>query len=257
MAQSAQEPAQLEKSSEDAKIVQPQVISLKYAEASDVAKALGQLGAGAGGSQAIVEKLDAAPAQPAAPPLTPQPEVLTSANIFSTFSLNVSDAAFKLAQASLQNSVMPDAAAMRSEEFINAFDYRDPEPVPGAPIGFAWERAAWPFAHHRDLLRFSVKTAAQGRQTGRPLNLVLLLDKSGSMERADRVEIIHQALRVLASQLNEQDTLSVVVFARTARLWVDGVPGNQAGEAANRLDSLTPEGGTNLEEAMKLANQTA
>ena len=43
----------------------------------------------------------------------------------------------------------------------------------------------------------------------------LLLDKSGSMERADRVEIIHQALRVLAAQLQAQDTLSVVVFART------------------------------------------
>jgi Mg-chelatase subunit ChlD len=200
---------------------------------------------------------DAAPSQPAAPPLTPQPEVLTSANIFSTFSLNVSDAAFKLAQASLQNGAMPEAAAMRSEEFINAFDYRDAEPAPGAPIGFASERAVWPFAHHRDLLRFSVKTVAQGREAGRPLNLVLLLDKSGSMERADRVEIIHQALRVLASQLNAQDTLSVVVFARTARLLVDGVPGTQAGDTANRLDSLTPEGGTNLEEAIKLAYQTA
>jgi Mg-chelatase subunit ChlD len=195
--------------------------------------------------------------QPAVPTLTPQPEVLTSTNIFSTFSLNVSDAAFKLAQASLQNGTMPDAAGIRSEEFINAFDYRDPEPAPGAPIGFAWDRAAYPFAHNRDLLRFSVKTAAQGRQAGRPLNLVLLLDKSGSMERADRVEIIHQALRVLASQLSAQDTLSVVVFARTARLWVDGAPGSQAGDVANRLDSLTPEGGTNLEEAMRLAYATA
>jgi Mg-chelatase subunit ChlD len=195
--------------------------------------------------------------QPAVPPPVPQPEVLTSANIFSTFSLNVSDASFKLAAASLQNGAMPDAAGIRSEEFINAFDYRDPEPAPGAPIGFAWERAGYPFAHNRDLLRFSVKTAAQGRQNGRPLNLVLLLDKSGSMERADRVEIIRQALRVLASQLQAQDTLSVVVFARTARLWVDGVPGSQAGDVANGLNSLAPEGGTNLEEAMRLAYATA
>jgi Mg-chelatase subunit ChlD len=205
----------------------------------------------------ILKKLDVVTPQPALPPPVPQPEVLTSTNIFSTFSLNVSDASFKLAAASLQNGAMPDAASIRSEEFINAFDYRDPEPAPGAPIGFAWERAGYPFAHHRDLLRFSVKTAAQGRQDGRPLNLVLLLDKSGSMERADRVEIIQQALRVLASQLHAQDTLSVVVFARTARLWVDGVPGSQAGEVAQGLSRLTPEGGTNLEEAMRLAYATA
>jgi Mg-chelatase subunit ChlD len=205
----------------------------------------------------VADRTDAPLAQPALPPPVPQPEVLTSTNIFSTFSLNVSDASFKLAAASLQNGVMPDAASIRSEEFINAFDYRDPEPAPGAPIGFAWERAGYPFAHNRDLLRFSVKTAAQGRQEGRPLNLVLLLDKSGSMERADRVEIIEQALRVLASQLHAQDTLSVVVFARTARLWADGVPGSQAGEVAQGLNRLTPEGGTDLEEAMKLAYATA
>ena len=30
------------------------------------------------------------------------------------------------------------------------------------------------------------------------MNIVLLLDNSGSMERADRVRIIHEALRVLA-----------------------------------------------------------
>ena len=41
------------------------------------------------------------------------------------------------------------------------------------------------------------------------------------MERADRVQIIREALRVLATQLQPQDTVSVVTFARTARLWVD------------------------------------
>jgi Mg-chelatase subunit ChlD len=196
-------------------------------------------------------------ARAALPVPVPQAEVLTRTNAFTTFSLNISDVAFKLAEASLQNGVMPDPAGMRSEEFINAFDYRDPEPAPGAPIGFAWERAGDPFAQNRDLLRFSIKTAAQGREAARPLNLVLLLDKSGSMERADRVEIIANALRVLASQLQPQDTLSVVVFARTARLFVDGVPGSQAGDIAKKLRDLTPEGGTNLEEAMRLAYATA
>jgi Mg-chelatase subunit ChlD len=203
--------------------------------------------------KAAVQFDDAAPLKPAVPPPTPQPEVQARDNAFSTFSLNVSDVSFKLAAASLQNGSLPDASTVRSEEFINTFDYRDPEPAASAAIGFAWERAGWPFAHNRDLLRFSVKTAALGRQAGRPLNLVLLLDKSGSMERADRVAIIREALRVLATQLQPQDKLSVVVFARTARLWADGVSGSQAGELADALEALTPEGGTNLEEAMRLA----
>jgi Mg-chelatase subunit ChlD/uncharacterized protein involved in exopolysaccharide biosynthesis len=187
----------------------------------------------------------------------PQPEVETRDNAFSTFSLNVSDVSFKLASASLEKATMPEPATVRSEEFINAFDYHDPEPPPGVPIAFVWERARYPFAHNRDLLRFSVKTAAAGRQPGRPLNLVLLLDNSGSMERADRVRIIHEALRVLATQLQPQDKISVITFARTARLWMDGVPGNQAAEVSDKVGGLTPQGGTNLEEAMNLAYQTA
>ncbi|MGO8926652.1 MAG: YfbK domain-containing protein [Limisphaerales bacterium] len=195
--------------------------------------------------------------KPAAPAPIPQPEVQTADNAFSTFSLNVSDVSFKLAAASLEKGVMPDPATVRSEEFINAFDYRDPEPPPGVPVAFAWERAQYPFAQNRDLLRFSIKTAALGRQPGRALNIVLLLDNSGSMERADRVRIIHEALCVLASQLQPQDILSVVTFSRTAHLWVDGVPGSQAAQVAEEVSGLTPQGGTNLEDAMNLAYQTA
>ncbi|HWX20626.1 MAG TPA: von Willebrand factor type A domain-containing protein [Candidatus Binatia bacterium] len=196
-------------------------------------------------------------AKRSAPAPIPQPEIQSCDNAFSTFSLNVSDVSFKLAAASLEKGVMPDPSTIRSEEFINAFDYRDPEPSAGVPIGFAWDRARYPFAQNRDLLRFSLKTAALGRQPGRPLNVVLLLDNSGSMERADRVQIIHEALRVLATQLKAQDTLSVVTFARTPRLWVDGVPGSQADKVVEEVSGLTPEGGTNLEEAMNLAYQTA
>lgn len=196
-------------------------------------------------------------ARPAQPAAIPQPEVATSANAFSTFSLNVSDVAFKLAGASLEKGRMPELATVRSEEFINAFDYRDPEPAAGAPLAFATERARYPFAQNRDLVRFSVKTAAAGRQPGRPLNLVLLLDNSGSMERADRVRILREALRVLAAQLQPQDRLSVVAFARTPRLWADGVTGDKAGEAVARVGEITPQGGTNLDAALDLGYATA
>jgi Mg-chelatase subunit ChlD len=204
-----------------------------------------------------IEQSDVAIRKPLTNAPIPQPEILTSENNFSTFSLNVSDVSFKLAAASLEKGQMPDAASVRSEEFINAFDYRDPEPLAGAPLAFAYERARYPFAHNRDLLRFSLKTAAAGREAGRPLNIVLLLDNSGSMERADRVQIIREALHVLASQLQPQDKLSVITFARTARLFADGVSGDKAGEIAEQVSGLTPEGGTNLEDAMNLAYQTA
>jgi Mg-chelatase subunit ChlD len=198
-----------------------------------------------------------APAKAPEPPPVPQPEVSTKDNAFSTFSLNVSDVSFQLASASLDKAAMPEPAAIRSEEFINAFNYRDPEPAPGAPFAFAAERARYPFAHNRDLLRISLKTAASGREAGRPLNLVLLIDNSGSMERADRVRTLKEALRVLAHELKPQDKLSLITFARAPRLWADGVSGDKAVEATQRAGEITPQGGTDLSAAIDLGYQTA
>lgn len=207
------------------------------------------------GGAIVVGELDAA-ARPVVPPPVPQPEVETTESPFSTFSLNVSDVSFKLAASTLENGGTPEAGSIRAEEFINAFRYHDPAPA-GGPIAFAWERARYPFAHNRDVVRFSVQTAAQGREGGRPLNLVLVVDSSGSMERADRVRIIREALTVLSGQLRAQDRISVVAFARTARLWVDGLPGSQAVELPDRVGELNPEGGTNLEDALRLGYETA
>jgi hypothetical protein len=186
-----------------------------------------------------------------------RPEVTTRSSPVSTFSLNVSDVSFKLAAASLEQGQLPDPGTIRSEEFINAFDYRDPAPGAGTPVGFTWERAAHPFAHDRELIRFAVQTTAQGREPGRALNLVLLLDNSGSMERADRVGIIRESLNVLANQLEPQDKVSVVAFARTPRLWVDGLPGDRGEELIERVGHLTPQGGTHIESALQLGYETA
>lgn len=187
----------------------------------------------------------------------PLPEVATADERFSTFSLNVSDVSFRLAAASLEAGHLPDPNTVRVEEFINAFDYRDPAPAPGAPLAFHWERARHPFAHNRELVRLSVRTAAQGREPGRALNLVLVLDRSGSMERADRVATCREMLRVLAAQLTPEDRLSVVTFARTARLFAEGLQGHQAGPVLEDAAAVTPEGGTNLEDALRLGYATA
>jgi Mg-chelatase subunit ChlD len=236
---------------------QDQKIVVAQAKVDELRKSLGDMDPSTGAGIAEAQENDSALPKPIVLPPTPQPEILTRENAFSTFSLNVSDVSFKLAAATLEKGQMPEPGAIRSEEFINAFDYRDPDAAPGVPVAFASERARYPFAHNRELLRFSLKTAAAGRQAGRPLNIVLLLDNSGSMERADRVSIIREALRVLAGQLQAGDTFSIVTFARTAQLRVDGIPGNQAAAAAEEIAKLTPEGGTNLGEALELAYETA
>jgi len=209
----------------------------------------------------LVEALKEAepPAKPLAPSVvyTPRPETLTAENNFSTFSLNVSDVSFKTTLASLQGNKLPEPGDVRSEEFLNALEYRDPMPRPGEPLAFHWERVRSPFTHDRDLIRFSVRTAALGRQPGRAVNLVCLLDNSGSMEREDRVSIVQQSLGVLARKLKPNDRVSLVTFSRTPRLRIDGMRGGSGEAFLKASTGWIPQGGTDIGSGLNLAYATA
>ena len=197
------------------------------------------------------------PPATAPPAPVPQPEFQTSETAFSTFSLNVTDVSFKLAAATLEKGILPAPGAIRSEEFINAFDYHDPRPSGGQAVSFVWERARDPFTQDRDVLRLAVGTAARGQTAGRALNLVIVLDRSGSMERSDRVRTVQEALKLLAGQLGARDTVSVITFARTAHLFAEGISGTNAAATLEQAAAIPPEGGTNLEDALGLAYSTA
>lgn len=175
----------------------------------------------------------------------------------STFSLNVSDVSFRLAAASLSQGMLPEPASIRPEEFLNAFSYRDPFPHSDAPISVRTEQARFPYGHGQDVLRIAAKAKSAGRARQTPLNLVVLLDRSGSMERPDRQAIVRRALESLGESLQNADRLSLITFAREARLWADGLPGRQARQSLNSISKLIPEGGTNLEAALEVAYATA
>ena len=70
----------------------------------------------------------------------------------------------------------------------------------------------------------------QGRQAGRPLNLVLLSTTPARWSGPTGCASSGDALRVLARNLQPQDKLSVITFARTARLWVDGHAGQPSSD---------------------------
>ena len=121
----------------------------------------------------------------------------------------------------------------------------------------AVEQCAHPFLQQRNLLRVGMRTAAAGRSAGQPLRLTVLLDKSGSMEREDREQSVQKAMGALASQLGENDLITVIGFARTPRLIVDRLSGKDTSSLARAIAEAPSEGGTNIEEALQLATEAA
>ncbi len=183
----------------------------------------------------------------------PIDEKHTRDEAFSTFSLHVSDVSFKLAKAALlEQHSRPDPDQVRVEEFVNAFDYGDPTPRASEKVACRLEQAGHPFRQQRNLLRIALRTAEAGRSSGTPLQLTLLLDTSGSMERADRQEAVNRAIDVLASQLTPRDTVTLIGFARQPRLIADRLSGDALSQLPHHVRQTPSDGGTNLEEALLL-----
>jgi hypothetical protein len=176
---------------------------------------------------------------------------------FSTFSLHVSDVSFKLAWAALANGQWPEAAKVRIEEFVNAFDYGDPLPTQSEMVSCQLEQSTHPFLQQRNLLRISLRTAAAGRSDTTPLRLTFVLDNSGSMERSDRQETIRRAFSLLIQQLKPIDQVTLISFARQPRLLADKVSGAQSQELLELIARLPSQGGTNIEAALQLAFEKA
>jgi secreted protein with Ig-like and vWFA domain len=102
-----------------------------------------------------------------------------------------------------------------------------------------------------------MRVPATGHGAGQPLRLTVLLDTSGSMERGDRAAAVHRAMEVLVSLLGPDDRVTLVGFAREPRLLAEQLPGNKAAQLLDIIARTPAQGGTNLEEALRLGGQLA
>jgi len=84
-----------------------------------------------------------------------------------------------------------------------------------------------------------------------PLNLSLVLDRSGSMEDKGKIDYLRRAAKLAVGRLSERDTVSVVEFDdRITLMW----PASHVHDTARlqaAIDDLTPRGSTNLAGGME------
>ncbi|QTN32488.1 von Willebrand factor type A domain-containing protein [Akkermansiaceae bacterium] len=184
-------------------------------------------------------------------------EIPATQEPFSTFSLNISDASFQVASSAVAKGERPDPESIKPEQFYNAVSYDDPAPSTGEPVAAAIGQVAHPVIPGRNLVRMSVRTASTGRAETQPLILTLLVDQSGSMARGDRRAAMDTALSQLATLLTPDDRVTVIGFSRTPRLLADSISGNDADKLPDIINQSASEGGTNLEQAIDLAENLA
>jgi Mg-chelatase subunit ChlD len=184
-------------------------------------------------------------------------EIPAAETPYSTFSLNISDASFQLAKAALARGERPIPASIKPEQFYNAVDYGDPAPASDELVAATIEQSAHPVIPGRNLVRVALRTGSVGRSAAQPLRLTLLVDQSGSMVREDRRASMEHALDQLGVLLTKNDLVTVIGFSRTPHLLAEGKSADETLKLPELINQTASEGGTNLEEALKLGGQLA
>jgi Ca-activated chloride channel homolog len=101
-----------------------------------------------------------------------------------------------------------------------------------------------PWDNERQLLHVAFRTYAPPLAKRAPLNLVFLIDVSGSMDPPDRLDLLRQGIGFLLPRLTAQDRISLVTYATTTRVVLDSVAGDRTAEIAQPIAQLEAGGGT-------------
>ncbi len=180
-----------------------------------------------------------------------------AAQPLSTFSIDVDTASYANVRRYLNGGSMPPAGAVRIEELINYFDYDYTPPSRDVPFATHVEVAGCPWAPDHRLVRVGLKGWELTRAQRPPSNLVFLIDVSGSMQADNKLPLLREAMKLLVTQLDERDRVSMVVYAGSSGLVLDATPGDRGSEIVGALDRLKAGGSTHGSAGIQQAYEVA
>ncbi|MEL5957487.1 von Willebrand factor type A domain-containing protein [Streptomyces sp. CLV115] len=171
----------------------------------------------------------------------------------STFALDVDTASYGYARRTLADGGLPEPSTVRPEEFVNSFrqGYRRPDGngfsvnVDGARAGDKGKD--W------SLVRVGLATrAAPDRDERPPAALTFVVDISGSMAEAGRLDLVKKSLDILTDELRDDDSVSLVTFSDEAKTLLPMTRlRDHRGRIRDRVDSMEPTDSTNVEAGIR------
>ncbi len=180
----------------------------------------------------------------------------------STFSADVDTASYTNVRRMIEDNYSIEdisAGAVRIEEMLNYFQYDYNLPDGDEPFGVTTVIGDCPWNKDAKLLQIGLKTEEIDFSEAPSSNLVFLLDVSGSMDSSDKLPLLQSAFTMLVDELTEKDRVSIVTYAGSDQVLLEGEKGSNKTEIADVINNLYASGSTNgsagIETAYKLAEE--
>lgn len=176
----------------------------------------------------------------------------------STFSVDVDTASYANVRRFLNDGARPPSDAVRVEELVNYFDYGYALPADRTtPFRPYVAVTPSPWAKDRQIVHIGLQGYDLPRTSEPPLNLVFLVDTSGSMWSEDRLPLAIKSLNLLVDQLRPQDRVAIVAYAGSAGAVLAPTDGRSKLKVRCALGALRAGGSTAGGEGLNLAYDLA
>lgn len=188
------------------------------------------------------------------------PFISTLENPVSTFSADVDTASYSyfrklVNQGYNLDQLIASGEKFRTEEFINYFDYDVALPDENELFGVDAEFVNSPWSSSTVLMRLTLQAEKAVETNGN--NLVFLIDVSGSMNSADKLDLLKKTFSYLLNNLTSRDVISIVTYSGKEAVVLDGCRGDDSETIQNAINGLTAYGSTNGEAGLTKAYEIA
>lgn len=151
-----------------------------------------------------------------------------------------------------------DSGAVRIEEMLNYFDYDYATPAGDELFGVTVHVGDCPWNDETKLVTLGFATEPEAESVAKKgSNLVFLIDISGSMDSADKLDLLKDAFGELVSHLGKNDRVSIVTYASGEDVVLEGARGDENRKIMRAINRLRADGSTNGEAGLKMAYEVA